>query len=181
MSIIERGKFLALILRHKPETIKISLDENGWADVKQMIQNSDFSKKELEEIVDTDDKDRYEFNSNKTLIRACQGHSVKVDIQFSETVPPEFLYHGTKKESQSSIYKRGLIPMSRQYIHLSLDIKTAQNVAARRKGESVILTINAQEMYKSGFKFYISSNGVWLISEVPPKFIQGISTFFIKD
>ena len=31
------SKFIALILRHKPETIGITLDEHGWANVQELI------------------------------------------------------------------------------------------------------------------------------------------------
>ena len=37
MSLKETSKFISLILRHKPETIGITLDEHGWANVDELI------------------------------------------------------------------------------------------------------------------------------------------------
>ena len=177
IDLTKKGKFLALILRHKPETINITLDNNGWADVSKIIKSGEFSFNELKEIVKIDNKGRYEFNNDKSLIRACQGHSIDVDVELEVCLPPEFLYHGTKEEYKSSIFKKGLISMSRQYVHLTDDLKTAENTASRRKGESIILTINSGEMNNKGIIFYKSKNNVWLVKEVSPKFIQGISNF----
>ena len=36
-SIIQTSKYISLILRHKPETIGIALNEHGWADVQELI------------------------------------------------------------------------------------------------------------------------------------------------
>ena len=99
MGLTDTSKFLSLILRHKPETIEIKLDEHGWADVSELIsgisKTRPFDMKMLEEIVRTDSKQRYSFNKDKTLIRANQGHSISVDVELEKKTPPEFLYHGT--------------------------------------------------------------------------------------
>lgn len=74
------SKFISLILRHRPEAIGISLDEHGWADVQELIDGINRSgghsldMVKLEEIVRTDEKQRYSFNEDHTLIRANQGH-----------------------------------------------------------------------------------------------------------
>ncbi len=79
-SLESTSKYLSLILRHKPETIGIELDEYGWADVEELIRGisrtHEFNMDILEEIVRTDNKQRYSFNEDKTLIRANQGHSI---------------------------------------------------------------------------------------------------------
>jgi putative RNA 2'-phosphotransferase len=172
MDFTKKGKFLALILRHNPDVINIKLDEKGWADVSAIVKNSDFTIKELEILVKTDDKGRYEFNENKTKIRACQGHSIEVELDLIICTPPEILYHGTKENVKSLIFKKGLQKMDRQYVHLTDDINVAIETANRRKGESVILEIKALEMDNAGFVFYKSNNGVYLIKEVPPRFIS---------
>ena len=113
MGLTDTSKFLSLILRHKPETIGIKLDEHGWADVSELIsgisKTRPFDMKMLEEIVRTDNKQRYSFNENKTLIRANQGHSIPVDVELEKKTPPEFLYHGTGEKFVSSIDKEGLL------------------------------------------------------------------------
>mgnify|MGYP004443711221 FL=1 len=125
----------------------------------------------LEEIVRTDEKQRYSFNEDKTLIRANQGHSIQVDVEFPEEVPPKYLWHGTGEKYVCFIDEQGLIPKSRLYVHLSPDYDTAVNVGARH-GKPVVYRIKALKMYKDGYRFYRSVNGVWLVKEVPVRYFK---------
>ena len=168
--------FLALILRHKPEAIGISLDQNGWAGVEDIINGINradgysMDMETLEEIVRTDNKQRYSFNEDKTKIRANQGHSVNVDVELKECEPPEQLFHGTGEKFAAAIRKEGLKPKSRLYVHLSKDKETAENVGARH-GKLHIFFVHSGKMYRQGYKFYLSENGVWLTKRVPPEFL----------
>lgn len=175
MSNNDISKYLALILRHKPEEIGIQLDEHGWANVEKLIEGIQrrykFSKDILEEIVREDKKQRYSFNEDKTLIRANQGHSIPVDVELKEVVPPKFLYHGTGEKYINSIEKVGLIPKSRLYVHLSKDIETAINVG-KRHGKPAVYIIDTEGMISDGYKFYLSVNGVWLTKNVPFKYLK---------
>lgn len=175
------SKFISLILRHKPEIINITLDKHGWADVKQLINGIKSSGKYidmdlLENIVKNDNKNRYSFNEDKTLIRANQGHSINVDIELKEAIPTTILYHGTSTKFLNSIKKDGLKPMSRLYVHLSSDKDTAIKVG-KRHGKPVILYIDTQSMINDGFKFYISENKVWLTKYIPVKYINFDNVF----
>ena len=38
MSYEKISKYMSMILRHRPETIGITLDEHGWADVDELIE-----------------------------------------------------------------------------------------------------------------------------------------------
>lgn len=125
----------------------------------------------LEEIVATDEKRRYSFNEDKTLIRANQGHSLPVDVELKEQGPPEFLYHGTAKRFLENIQAEGLKPMSRLYVHLSKDKETAIKVG-KRHGEPVVLQVHSGKMFRNGNKFYLSENGVWLIKSVPVRYFN---------
>ncbi|MCI8848044.1 MAG: RNA 2'-phosphotransferase [Oscillibacter sp.] len=165
------SKFLSLILRHRPEAIGITLDRHGWADVEQVLKGVKISMAELEEIVASDEKQRYRFSEDKTRIRANQGHSIPVDLELEEREPPEFLYHGTIGAFLDSIRKQGLQRQSRQYVHLSKDVETAAKVGGRR-GKPVVLQVAAGRMYADGRPFYLSENGVWLTGEVPPAYIK---------
>lgn len=177
MNLNKLSVFISLILRHKPETINISLDEHGWANVNELIDGINSSDhyninmEILEEIVRTDNKQRYSFNEDKTLIRANQGHSIPVDVELEEKVPPEFLYHGTAEKYVESIDKNGLIPKSRLYVHLSKDKETAVNVG-KRHGDVVLYMIASGAMFEDGYAFYKSVNGVWLTKEVPIKYLM---------
>ena len=168
--------FISLVLRHKPDASSIQLDEHGWANVDELINgiNSTGRKldmEQLEEIVATDEKRRYSFNEDKTLIRANQGHSLPVDVELKEQGPPEFLYHGTAKRFLENIQAEGLKPMSRLYVHLSKDKETAIKVG-KRHGEPVVLQVHSGKMFRNGNKFYLSENGVWLIKSVPVRYFN---------
>lgn len=174
MSLKETSKYISLILRHKPEAIGITLDEHGWANVDDLIagiaKTQPIDMAMLEQIVAEDEKQRYSFNDDKTLIRANQGHSIPVDVELEELVPPEFLYHGTGEKYVESINAQGLIPKSRLYVHLSMDRETATKVG-QRHGKPYIYIIKSGEMYRSGYKFYCSVNGVWLTKMVPVEYL----------
>ena len=171
----ETSKFISLILRHKPETIGITLDEHGWANVDELIEGVSrihpLDMAALEQIVAEDEKQRYSFNEDKTLIRANQGHSIPVDVELDEKEPPEVLYHGTGEKYVASIDRQSLIPKSRLYVHLSRDEETAAKVGSRH-GKPVIYKVKSGEMYRDGYKFFCSVNGVWLTKEVPVKYLS---------
>ena len=175
MSLNDTSKFMSLILRHKPEVIGISLDEHGWANVDELItgiaKTQDFNMDILEEIVREDEKQRYSFNEDKTLIRANQGHSIPVDVELEVLEPPAELWHGTGEKYGASIDEQGLIPKSRLYVHLSKDKDTAVKVG-KRHGNPVLYIVKAGEMYRDGYQFYLSKNGVWLTKQVPVKYLE---------
>lgn len=174
---IKCNKYLSLILRHHPETIGIALDPHGWADVDELILKVNqtgryvLGKTILEEIVRTDNKQRYSFNEDHSRIRANQGHSIQVDVDLEEKIPPDILYHGTGEKSVASILQQGLKPQSRLYVHLSPTLEVARQVGSRH-GKPVIFQVDAGKMSVDGIPFYLSKNGVWLVKEVPPKYLS---------
>ena len=176
MNLTNLSRYISLILRHKPEVIGISLDEHGWANVDELIagiaqNNPGFNMDILKKIVRTDEKKRYSFNDDQTLIRANQGHSIPVDVELEEKEPPEYLYHGTGEKYVSSINEMGLIPKSRLYVHLSQDTETAAKVG-KRHGKEVIYQVAAGQMCRDGYPFFLSVNGVWLTKQVPVQYLE---------
>lgn len=175
MTLIDTSKLISLVLRHKPETIGITLDEHGWANVDELIagiaKSHPIDMEMLEEIVRTDNKQRYSFNEDKTLIRANQGHSIPVDVELQPVAPPELLYHGTGEKYTSAIDRQGLVPRSRLYVHLSSELDTARTVGARH-GKPFIYIVRSGEMARNGFTFYRSVNGVWLTDRVPAEYLD---------
>lgn len=172
------SKFLALILRHDPVAVNITLDAGGWANISQLLDG--MSKKghhltfdDLKAIVKADSKQRYLINDDQTKIRANQGHSIPVDLGLIEKEPSDILYHGTATRFQSSIMCQGLLKMSRNHVHLSPDNATAIAVGSRH-GKPLVISINAKRMYNDGFKFYLSENGVWLTDNVPIVYFTGV-------
>lgn len=169
------SKFMSLVLRHRPEVIGLRLDENGWAVVEELIQglNEHGTAVDIEIIstaVETNDKKRFSFNEDKTMIRANQGHSIEVELNLKPSVPPAILYHGTADRFLKSILAEGLKKQQRQHVHLSWQVETARAVGGRH-GKPVILSINAAAMVNDGFVFYLSDNRVWLTDEVPVQYI----------
>jgi putative RNA 2'-phosphotransferase len=168
----EISKFLSFVLRHQPDAIGISLDLEGWTDIAALITAAANDGKQLDRdliqaVVTTSDKKRFAVSEDGLRIRALQGHSaISVDINHVEKVPPEFLYHGTATRFLESIQKDGLLPSSRQYVHLSEDEQTARSVG-QRHGKPVVLKIEALRMCQQGFKFYQAENSVWLVNTVP--------------
>lgn len=170
------SKFLSLVLRHQPGIINLNLDENGWADVKELQEkcannNILFTFEELDEVVETNDKKRFIFNEDKTKIRASQGHSIAVDLALKPQQPPEFLYHGTAQNNLDSILEKGIEKRSRQHVHLSSSKDTAEKVGMRH-GKPVLLTIMTGKMHADGILFYLSENKVWLTDFVDPQYIK---------
>jgi len=170
------SKFLSYVLRHHPDKLGITLDENGWTSVAillEKIQGSEYSlsMEELEEVVATNNKKRFAFNEDKTKIRANQGHSIQIDLALQTKEPPAYLYHGTVEKFMPSIQEKGLLKGNRHHVHLSADKETAINVGSRR-GKPIVLTIKSGEMLAQGYAFYQSENGVWLTDAVPSEFIE---------
>lgn len=176
MDLKKTGRYISYLLRHHPEEAGLTLDEHGWAEVSALIEAvaksyAGFTRETLDEIVATNNKQRYSYSEDKTLIRANQGHSIPVDVELPEAVPPEFLWHGTGEKFVESINKTGLVPKSRLYVHLSKDIETAVQVGSRH-GKPFVYRVKTGEMSRDGYTFYLSVNGVWLTKEIPPKYLS---------
>ena len=122
-------------------------------------------------LADKHDCFPFAFSEDGQRVRASQGHSVGVDLQFEPQVPPEFLYHGTPERFVESIRATGLHKGQRHHVHLSPDPQTAAKVGQRR-GRPVVLPIRSGEMHRQGHVFYRSANGVWLVEHVPAHFIE---------
>ena len=177
MSVERRASGLASkVLRHDPGYIGLELSSDGWASVTQLLKGFEkkglvITKDQLKTIVETNNKKRFELSGDGNRIRAVQGHSVEVDLEFEPKEPPMFLFHGTVPDFLESIFAQGLQKRSRNHVHLSADIATATQVGSRR-GKPVILIIDALEAHKDGVAFYQAKNGVWLAESVDPKYIK---------
>lgn len=170
------SKLLSYWLRHAPEAGDLALDGSGWAmvdAVRASLDREGVDPSLLERTVAESDKQRFELSADGERIRARQGHSVAIDLEWPITTPPENLYHGTVERFLNAIFAEGLRPMARHHVHLSPDVETARLVGARR-GTAVILRIAAGEMAREGAVLRLSSNGVWLADTVPPRFIERV-------
>ncbi|MTW12946.1 RNA 2'-phosphotransferase [Pseudoduganella eburnea] len=175
MNNASAGKFLSLILRHKPEEIGLTLDPNGWSSIDELIalasaRGTQLSRDQIETIVAESDKQRFAISADGAKIRANQGHSVEIALGLAPQTPPEQLFHGTATRFLDSIRESGLHSASRQYVHLSSDRATAEKVGSRH-GKPVILLVASGQMARDGHLFYLSENGVWLTDSVPAKYL----------
>ncbi len=170
------SKFLSYVLRHQPDSIGISLNEQGWTSTTTLLEQMSLQGKKvnlegLKEVVEKNNKQRFSFNEDLSMIRANQGHSVSLDLGYSAIEPPGVLYHGTATRFIDSIQKTGLEKRNRHHVHLSAETATAKNVG-QRHGKVIILDVHAKEMHEAGYKFFISENGVWLTDHVPTDYID---------
>lgn len=168
-------KKLSYVLRHNPASIGITLDENGYAFVNELVagfkgHGSNIDKSTLIEIVNSDTKERYSFNSDKTKIRANYGHTFSVDLGQKPLSSPDVLYHGTADKNIDSILECGIRKEKRNYVHLTTDTAMALAVG-KRYGNAVIFKVNALQMSHDGFVFY-KSGKVWLTDYVPKGYLS---------
>lgn len=168
ISLSNKSRKLAYLLRHDR---KYQFDDNGWREVSDLIANHGFSFDDLCEIVDTNNKQRFEFSEDKRYMRARQGHSIQVDVELEECAPPPVLFHGTAEHFVNDILQEGLRPQTRLHVHLSSTVETAVNVGTRH-GVPVVFRVDAQKMYSDGKKFYLSRNGVWLTDYVGAEYLS---------
>jgi putative RNA 2'-phosphotransferase len=175
--LVQVSKFLSLLLRHRPQTVGLVLDEQGWVDVNTLLEaiarsgRGKLDRVTLERVVAQNDKQRFAFSDDGLRIRASQGHSLReVDLALEPQDPPERLFAGTATRFLESIRQQGLLPQKRNHVHLTTDAGTALTVG-RRHGEPVVLQVLAGRMHIEGHAFSLSDNGVWLTAAVPPAFL----------
>jgi putative RNA 2'-phosphotransferase len=174
------SRTLSYWLRHRPDAAGLVLDEQGWADVGAVVAalartGALATIDRLRTIIDRNDKQRFELSPDGKQVRARQGHSVAVALDWPSVVPPNLLYHGTIGRDLNAILKEGLRPMRRHHVHLSPDAETARRVGARR-GNPVVLGVKARELHACGEPFFLTANNVWLVDAVPPQFIEAFDT-----
>lgn len=178
--IVKTSKMLSLFLRHKPDSINLKLDKEGWANLEELIiKASDYGYRInlnlIMKVISKSIKKRFEISQNEKFIRAMHGHSTNiVDISYEEKVPPIILYHGTADRFLDSILGEGIISKERHYVHLTEDINTAQETGSRY-GDPVVLEIDSLKMHQDGIKFFYARNGVWLTCHVPCRFFKKFS------
>ncbi|WPG37226.1 RNA 2'-phosphotransferase [Variovorax sp. EBFNA2] len=173
----DASKFIAYVLRHAPESVGLRLDAEGWAGIDDLVAGAvaagrDLTRSEVVRAVDSGAKKRYELSGDGLRIRALQGHSTsQVSRSFEAVTPPALLFHGTATRFLAAIRAQGLLPGTRQHVHLSADEATAVQVG-QRHGKAVVLRVDAGRMHALGHAFHRAENGVWLTARVAPEFLS---------
>ena len=167
---------MSLVLRHQPDVLSLTPDDQGWVSTQQLLTGlktkfRSINVETIKMVVESNDKQRFCFNHDFSLIRANQGHSISIDLGLEPTIPPRELYHGTYSQALKDIFKNGLLKMTRQHVHLSSNIETAIKVGSRR-GKPIVLKVCSQSMHNDGHIFYLSDNNVWLTEHVPAEYLS---------
>lgn len=170
-----QSKFLSWVLRHRPDRIGLELDEQGWADLSELVRQAkahgtDLSRSDVLALVASGDKQRFALSADGTRIRAQHGHSVAVDLALEPAMPPEMLFHGTARQFLPAIRQQGLLPGRRRSVHLSQTEALAEAVG-HRHGTPVVLIVHARALHAEGQFFVQSANGIWLTDRVLPGFL----------
>ena len=178
MDLTDLSRTVSHALRHEPWLYELELDEAGWVSVDALLDAlriekpswSALSEEDLVRMITESDKKRHELLDGR--IRAAYGHSTPHRLAMKATRPPDVLYHGTSPQMVERIMREGLKPMSRQYVHLSTDTATAEQVGRRKGKFPVVLRVGAEEAYCFGVPFYRGNEHVWLADAVPPAFLS---------
>jgi len=178
-SLHRTSRFLSLVLRHRPDNIGIRLDDAGWVAVNDLLDALNrhghaLTFGELRRLIAGNDKRRFVLSADRKRIRAAQGHSLPLNLDYPPAELPALLFHGTVEKFLDGIRAQGLRRGKRHHVHLSPDDETARKVGARR-GDPVVLKIDAAGMHANGHVFHVSENGVWLTSDVPARFIVNLT------
>lgn len=177
MNYSELSKEVSYALRHAPWEYELEMDESGGVPLEQLLFSlhqtpkwEDVTKEDLIEMIERSEKKRHEIYDDK--IRAFYGHSIPMKIVKEEKMPPNILYHGTARRFMDSIAEKGLLPRSRQYVHLSHDIATAEIIGKRHDNNPQILVIDSLSAWNEGIRFYYGNEKVWLADMIPSKYIS---------
>jgi putative RNA 2'-phosphotransferase len=165
-------------LRHEPWLYEIELDANGWTDVEALLtalrgeiaEWRNLASSDLTKMIRESSKQRHEMVNGR--IRALYGHSLPGKLSYTPEKPPSKLFHGTAPETLPMIHESGLMPMGRQYVHLSVDRDTALAVGRRKSSSPMVLLVRAEDSWEKGTVFYQGNDKVWLAHRVPPDFIN---------
>jgi putative RNA 2'-phosphotransferase len=178
IEFLKLSKTISHALRHEPWLYELELDGEGWVSINSLLVSlqqerdewANLGENDLAEMIASSNKKRHEIYNEK--IRALYGHSLPGKLSKRLAEPPRILYHGTSSNATEIIRIQGLKPMSRQYVHLSVDIETAKQVGLRKTKQPVILEVKSYEGYQAGLKFYQGNDYVWLADCVLPEFIN---------
>ncbi len=176
------SKLMSFLLRHDPSAADLSMDPKGWVSIEDLAEGIKHrwrnahlykwvEKEHIIAIALLDPKGRFELRDN--MIRARYGHSknLRLHIDYPEDRSTRLLYHGTAREYLDSILRKGIEPMKRHFVHLSLSFTDACEVGRRHSQNAVVLLIDADCVRRNGIAILIASHRVRLARRVPPQCI----------
>lgn len=171
------SRTIAFALRHRPEQFGLQPDQCGWVPLPALLaalrqrrpEWAELCEEDIRNMMAASTKQRFELAGGR--IRALYGHSIPGQVYTIPLEPPERLYHGTSPRALAGIRKSGLLPMGRQYVHLSVEVGRAVEVGKRRAESPVVITVLARQAHKAGVRFYRADDAHWLSEPIPPQFL----------
>lgn len=175
--LTDLSRVVSHVLRHDPGRLNLTLDKQGWVDLSDLVaalrrqtEWADVTADEIDAMISASVKLRHEISGER--IRARYGHSVQGDFHWEPAAPPDELYHGTSPQAAAQILQSGLVPRSRQFVHLSRNPQMAVAVGSRRSPRPVVLVVAARQAAHQGIVFHVADDEVWLSGPIPPRFIR---------
>ena len=181
----QTSKLISYWLRHNPGDGGLVIDDFGWTSINELLvslnsKNIEIDLQSLNRLNKNFDKVRWEIDAANNKIRATHGHSFPVLLNDKVKTPPETLFHGTSTKNVIKIAKEGLVQMDRQFVHLSETVETAISVG-KRHGKPILIEIDTERLTKEDWKFYQTSDNVWLTSNIPVKYLSFRPWFPINE
>lgn len=175
------GRLMAGILRHFPEKFDVTVDEQGWADVNELVDAIKSRRnrfhwlrsRHIHAVVTTDPKGRYQVEGEE--VRATYAHSIEVDLDLPSDDVPETLYYPVAEEEVDLILERGLTPTDRQKVHLSKTYESAMAAGVHRADNPIILQVNSDEATRDGIRIMQAGKTVYVTDEVPAEYLSRIN------
>lgn len=173
---VQLSKLLALMLRHQPERFGILLDAEGYASLEE-VMNAVQAKlptakaADLHHLVANLDADKRRFSILGAEIRANYGHSLTQRIEHPPATPPDVLLHGTSQSAVTKILRDGILPMQRQYVHLTTDHDLAMRIGGRH-GKAQVIVVDAAPACAAGVVFYRANDAFWLADAIPARYVH---------
>jgi len=163
------------LLSHEPWLYELELDDQGFVKLVDILTAINgaldqvlplITVEDIAQMIASSEKTRHEIVDGK--VRASYGHSLPGLIAKTEYVPDTSmaLYHATSPEAALSIMQQGLLPMGRQYVHLSPNKEIALEVGRRKCKKPVLLVINTEVAVKEGSHFFEGNDNVVLADQI---------------
>lgn len=186
----DRGKFLmsdrelnslsrmmAGTLRHFPERFELRMDEHGWVNLYDMVDAFRETRDDLhwlrprhiQAIVESDEKGRYEIDDE--MIRATYAHSVDIELDLPTHDIPDDLFFPASKEESEQLLRDGIRATDRRYVHLSKTYKNAWEAGSGKADSPTILRVDVRSAEKDGLTIMHAASTVYLVDEVPSKYV----------
>jgi putative RNA 2'-phosphotransferase len=168
------SRFLSLVLRHRAHSFGLDVDAEGFVRMDDLLdliaerqRSLDWVDAEhIEALVGREGRHRFEIRGDK--VRATYGHSFERPIRYEPADPPEQLYISVPRAKLAEIRSRGIHPVGRQYVHLSVDPEEADEIGRHHDPTPTRVTVEARTAQGKGILFHHPADGIYLVASLPP-------------